>query len=67
MLGFKEERRSSYMDELEEEVPFIAQIRSAGKSKSLILTIPREVCKVVALANGDYVKMKVKKLRLEKV
>lgn len=50
-----------------EEAPFIAKLRSAGKSKSLIVTIPREVCDIIALQDGDYVKMTVKKIRLEKV
>lgn len=50
-----------------EEAPFIAKLRSAGKSKSLIVTIPREVCDIIHLQDGDYVKMTVKKIRLEKV
>lgn len=50
-----------------EEAPFIAKVRSAGKSKSLIITIPKEVCSIIHLEDGDYVKMTVKKVRLEKV
>ena len=50
-----------------EEAPFIAKLRSAGKSKSLIVTIPKEVCDIIHLKDGDYVKMTVKQIRLEKV
>jgi len=54
------------MEEVE-EVPFIAQCRSAGKSGSLIVTIPKEVCAIVHLKDKDYVKMTIKKVRLEKI
>jgi hypothetical protein len=50
-----------------EELPFIAKIRSAGKSKSLIVTIPKEVCEIIKLKDGDYAKMTVKTVRLEKL
>jgi antitoxin component of MazEF toxin-antitoxin module len=53
------------MEELE-EIPFIVKLRSAGKGKSLIVTIPKEVCEIIHLQDGDYVKMTVKKIRLEK-
>lgn len=54
------------MEEIE-DIAFIAKLRSAGKSKSIIVTIPREVCDIIRLEDGDYVKMTVKKVRLEKV
>lgn len=49
-----------------EEAPFIGKLRSAGKSKSLIITIPKEICELLKLMEGNYVQLSIKKVRLEK-
>lgn len=49
-----------------EEVPFIGKLRSAGKSHSLILTVPKEICEIIKLNEGDYVQISIKRIRLEK-
>ena len=49
-----------------EEVPFIGKLRSAGKSRSLIVTVPKEVCDIIKLNDGDYVQISIKRIRLQK-
>jgi len=45
---------------------FISQVRTSGaKGKSLIITIPKEVVDVLKLAEQDYCKFSIEKIKMK--
>ncbi|MBS7270658.1 MAG: AbrB/MazE/SpoVT family DNA-binding domain-containing protein [Candidatus Freyarchaeota archaeon] len=51
----------------QEDVSFIAQLRSAGGSgTSVQVTIPKDIASLLRLKEGDYVRIAVKKITVEK-
>ncbi len=52
------------MSEVDEEISFIAQVRSGGGTGSSgLITIPKHIKTLLSIKEGDYVKVIIKKLR----
>ena len=50
------------------EIPAIVKVRKAGaKGGSLLITIPKEIVELLELNDGDFVQIKVSKIKLKKV
>jgi len=48
------------------DIPILVKVRKVGSSGSLIVTIPKEYCELLKIKEGDYIILKIGKIKMEK-
>lgn len=48
------------------DIPILVRVRKVGSSGSLIVTIPKEYCELLNINEGDYIILKIGKIKMQR-